>query len=345
MPITPENMIDRPESLDGSSMPAYAVGMDTFLQPVDPLGEALHFLRMDGAFYSRCEFAAPWALELPAFPGSLMFHVVTSGQCALDVPGAESRLLRPGDLALVPHGEGHRLESEPDAPGVGLFDLPRVELSDRYEILRIDGGGPATTLICGAIRFDHPAGRHLMDLLPRTIVVDGGSAMQREWLQSTLRLMAHEARTLLPGGETVVTRLADVLVIQAIRSWLEQDPAARAGWLGAMRDPRIGLALTRIHRAPGQHWTVARLAHEVAMSRSAFAARFTDLVGEPPMQYLARWRMLVARSMLSDGTAALAEIAEKLGYRSEAAFSRAFKRETGMSPGAARAAASPRPTV
>jgi AraC-like DNA-binding protein len=313
--------------------------MDTFLQPADPLGEALHFLRMDGAFYSRCEFVAPWALELPPIAGSLMFHVVTSGQCALDVPGADSRLLRPGDLALVPHGAGHRLESEAGTPGVRLFDLPRVYLSDRYEILRIDGDGPATTLVCGAIRFDHPAGRHLMDLLPRTIVVDGASSLQREWLQSTLRLMAHEARTLLPGGETVVTRLADVLVIQAIRSWLEQDPAAQAGWLGAMRDPRIGRTLTLIHRAPEREWTVERLAHEVAMSRSAFAARFADLVGEPPMQYVARWRMRVAQAMLSEGTDALAEIAEKLGYGSEAAFSRAFKRETGMAPGAARAAA------
>lgn len=313
--------------------------MDTFLEPTDPLGEALHFLRMDGTFYSRCEFTAPWALELPALPGSLMFHVVTSGECALAVPGAAPRPLRPGDLALVPHGEGHRLESEAGAPGVELFDLPRVELSDRYEILRIDGGDAETTLVCGAVRFDHPAGRHLMGMLPRTIVVEGGSSLEREWLRSTLRLMAHEARTLLPGGETVVTRLADVLVIQAIRAWLEHDPAARTGWLGALRDPRIGRALTRIHREPEREWTIASLAHEVAMSRSAFAARFTELVGEPPMRYLARWRMGVALSLLADGDATLVEVAERLGYRSEAAFSRAFKRELGMSPGAARIAA------
>jgi AraC-like DNA-binding protein len=317
--------------------------MDTLLQPTDPLGEALHFLRVEGAFYSRGEFAAPWALELPPLPGTLMFHVVTSGSCTLHVPGADPHVLRPGDLALVPHGQGHRLENQPDAPGVGLFDLPRVYLSDRYEILRIDGGGPSTTLVCAVFQFNHPAGRHLMDLLPRTIVVDGTSSLQREWLQSTLRLMAHEARTLLPGGETVVTRLADVLVVQAIRAWLEQDPAARAGWLGAMRDPQIGRAITLIHRAPEQGWTVARLAHEVAMSRSAFSARFTELVGEPPMQYVARWRMGLAVAMLADGTAALADIAERLGYRSEAAFSRAFKRETGMTPGTARAARARQP--
>lgn len=313
--------------------------MDTFLQPADPLGEALHFLRMSGSYYARCEFSAPWALELPAFPGTLMFHVVTSGSCTMVVPGAEPRALRPGGLALVPHGQGHRLESEATAPGIGLFEVPREEVSDRYELLRIDGGGDPVTLICGVVRFDHPAGRYLMGILPRLIVLDSDTPLQQEWLQSTVRLMAHEARTLLPGGETVITRLADVLVIQAIRSWLEGDPEARAGWLGAMRDPQIGRAINHIHRSPGQEWTVARLAHEVAMSRSAFSARFTNLVGEPPMQYVARWRMLVARSMLAEGTAALAEIADKLGYRSEAAFSRAFKRETGMSPGAARATA------
>lgn len=313
--------------------------MDTFLQPADPLGEALHFLRMSGSYYARCEFSAPWALELPAFPGTLMFHVVTSGSCTMVVPGAQPRTLRPGGLALVPHGQGHRLESEATAPGIGLFEVPREEVSDRYELLRIEGGGDPVTLICGVVRFDHPAGRYLMGILPRLIVLDSDTPLQQEWLQSTVRLMAHEARTLLPGGETVITRLADVLVIQAIRSWLEGDPEARAGWLGAMRDPQIGRAINHIHRSPGQEWTVARLAHEVAMSRSAFSARFTNLVGEPPMQYVARWRMLVARSMLAEGTAALAEIADKLGYRSEAAFSRAFKRETGMSPGAARAVA------
>jgi AraC-like DNA-binding protein len=238
----------------------------------------------------------------------------------------------------VPHGQGHRLESTPGVPGVGLFDLPREELSERYEILRIDGGGDPMTLICGVIRFDHPAGRHLMRLLPRLIVVDGETSMHQEWLQGTLRLMACEARALRPGGETVITRLADVLVIQAIRAWLEQDPDARAGWLGAMRDPQIGHALALIHREPERDWTVARLAHEVAMSRSAFSARFTDLVGESPMRYVARWRMNVALTMLSEGGGALAEIASRLGYHSEAAFSRAFKRTMGMAPGAARAA-------
>ena len=302
----------------------------------DPLGEALYFLRMSGTFYSSCEFTAPWGLALPAFPGSLMFHVVTSGQCWLDVDGLDRRVLKPGDLALVPHGEGHRLASEPGVAGARLFNVPREDVSERFEILRQGGGGAGTTLVCGTVRFDHPAARHLVSLLPRRITVDAARLRQAEWIESTLRYMAAEARELRPGGETVMTRLADVLVIEAIRGWIEHDPAAHTGWLGALRDRQVGRALTLIHRDPARAWTLATLASEVAMSRSAFAARFSELVGVPPMQYLARWRMQLALTWLREHDAGLGELAGRLGYQSEAAFSRAFKRVVGVSPGAVR---------
>jgi AraC-like DNA-binding protein len=261
---------------------------------------------------------------------------VTGGRPWLEVDGAAPRLLQPGDLALVPHGDGHRLVSEPGLPAIGLWDLPRQELSERYEIIRIDGGGAATAMLCGTIRFDHPAAHHLIEVLPRLIAVEAGNALQTDWIRSTVRFLAEEARALRPGGETVITRLADVLVIQAIRAWIEQDPAAQTGWLGALRDPQIGRAITLIHRDPAHPWSVARLAHEVAMSRSAFAARFTDLVGETPMHYVARWRMEVAATVLREEGVTLSELALRLGYGSEAAFGRAFKRIIGVSPGAIR---------
>ena len=147
--------------------------------------------------------------------------------------------------------------------------------------------------------------------------------------------MAAEARERRPGGETVITRLADVLVIHAIRGWIEQDSAAQSGWLAALRDRQIGRALTLIHRDPARPWTLGLLASEVAMSRSAFAARFSELVGLPAMQYVARWRMHLATTWLRDNDTGLGELASRFGYRSEAAFSRAFKRVVGMSPGAA----------
>jgi AraC-like DNA-binding protein len=302
---------------------------------VDPLGEALHFLRMSGTFYVRSELTAPWALALPPVQGCLSFHVVTSGRCWLEVEGAE-QILQPGDLALVPHGEGHRLASEPGVPAPRIDELAHEHVSDRYAILRHGGGGAATSLVCGAVRFDHPAAHHLVKLLPKMIHVEASLSPQLEWIQSTLRFMAAEAKELRPGGETVITRLADILVIQAIRSWIGQDPAAQTGWLGALQDKKIGRAISLIHREPAREWTVASLAREVAMSRSAFAARFTELVGEPAMQYVTRWRMHVALTWLKEDDAGLADMANRLGYQSEAAFSRAFKRFIGVSPGRAR---------
>jgi AraC-like DNA-binding protein len=308
-----------------------------WMSSVDPLGEALHFLRMDGVFYCRSEFTAPWALALPAMPDCMMFHFVTVGRCWVDVEAAEPRLLQPGDLALVPHGRGHRLEGELGLVKADkLFELPRELVSDRYEILRLGGGGTPSTVVCGAVRFEHPAAYQLIQLLPRVIIVEAHESSQAEWIQSTLRFMALEAREMRPGGETVITRLADILVVQAIRAWLDQDPAAQTGWLGALQDRQVGRAIAMIHREPGREWTVESLASEVAMSRSGFAARFTQLVGEPAMHYVARWRMHVALTMLKDDDAPLAELAERLGYQSEAAFSRAFKRFIGVSPGAAR---------
>jgi AraC-like DNA-binding protein len=313
----------------------------------EPLGEALHFLRMSGVFYCRSEFTAPWGLALPPFESCMMFHVVTAGESWLRVDGADDCLLRPGDLALVPHGEGHWLLSERDARSAALFDLPRTLISDRYERLEHGGGGQPTTVICGVVRFDHPAAAQLLGLLPRRIKVDAWSSPEAEWIQSTLRFITAEARELRAGGETVITRLADILVIQAIRSWLADDASTQTGWLRALRDRQIGRAVALIHRDPGGSWTLDSLARAVGMSRSAFAARFTALVGEPAMQYLTRWKMHTATAWLRDHDAPLGELARSLGYESEAAFNRAFRRIVGTTPGEARrqarAAAAGRP--
>ena len=303
--------------------------------PADPLAEALHFLRMSGAFYCRSELTEPWGLTLPPMPGYMWFHAPISGPLLLESRDAEQPL-RPGDFALVPHGEGHLLRSEPDAPVPGILELEREQVSDRYEILRHGGGGAPGTLICGAVRFDHPAARNLIEHLPPTIHLEAAGSAQPDWMQATLRLMAVEAKELRPGGEAVITRLADILVVQAIRSWLESDPTAQTGWLGALQDRQIGRAIALIHREPARPWTVASLARELSMSRSAFAARFTELVGEPVMQYVARWRMQVATDALRDDGATVGELAHRLGYRSEAAFARAFKRVMGVPPGAVR---------
>lgn len=305
--------------------------------PTDALGEALHFLRMSGAFYGLSELTAPWAFTMPPLPGYLWFHVVTVGAARLETDDgsgdAVARWLAPGDLALVPRGEGHVLGSAPGVPAPGILDLDREAVSELYEILTYGGGGARTTLLCGAIRFDHPAARNLVEVLPSVIHIEASNSPYPDRMRATLALLAAEARELSPGGEAVITRLADILVIQAIRTWIETDPAAQTGWLGALADRQIGRAISLIHRDPARDWTVASLADELAMSRSAFAARFTELVGEPAMRYVTRWRMNLALDALQDDGATIAELAARLGYRSDAAFARAFKRVTGRSPG------------
>ncbi|MFN3243235.1 MAG: AraC family transcriptional regulator [Planctomycetota bacterium] len=301
--------------------------------PSDPLGEALHLLRLTGSVYARSDLTAPWGFELPPFEGHMMFHVVTAGRCWLEIDGSEPLLLERGSLALVPHGLGHALVDQVGRACVPFFDLPIERVSDRYERLQWGGGGEACRLICVVVRFDHAAAERLVDALPPVLHLDAWHGGDDRWLGDTLRFIASEAESLRPGGETVITRLADILVIQMVRHWIEHDHTAETGWLSALRDERLGRAIAAIHREPGADWTLASLARAAAMSRSAFAARFAEVVGETAMRYLARWRLQVARAALRESDEPVGIVAERCGYRSEASFCRAFKRAFGVSPG------------
>jgi AraC-like DNA-binding protein len=308
----------------------------------DPLGQTLHLLRLSGTLYCKAELTAPWAIDMPPLPGCLMFHIVTAGRGWLEVADAPPRQLLPGSLTLIPHGVGHRIRSDPQARAEALFDIPVEQVSERYEVLRHGGGGDLTQALCGVVRFDHLAAQRLIQCLPAVVQIDSWSEDDANWLQSTLRFITKEASTLRPGGETVITRLADILVVQALRAWMDSAPEAASGWLAALRDKQTGKALAMIHHEPEHDWSVAALAREVGMSRSAFSARFTALVGEPAMQYLTQWRMQLARAHLQAGHEPLSVVASRVGYQSEAAFCRAFKRVFGVPPGSAR---SPPPPV
>lgn len=302
----------------------------------DPLAESLHLLRLTGTLYCRSELTAPWGIELPPIEDCMMLHVITAGRCWLEVEGCEPSLLHPGSLALVPHGAGHNLRSDPKADLEPLFDIPVEQVSERYEILRHGGGGTFTQALCVVVRFDHAAAEHLIALLPKVLQTDTWTDDHDGWLQSTLRFISREAKQLRPGGETVITRLADILVIQMIRLWIDSAPEPDRGWLAALRDEQIGRALTSMHRAPERDWNLASLAEEARMSRSAFSARFTHLVGESAMRYLTGWRMRLARTRLRETSEPISALAHNLGYQSEAAFCRAFKRVFGVPPGSIR---------
>ncbi|GAA4975884.1 AraC family transcriptional regulator [Pseudonocardia tropica] len=303
----------------------------------DPLGEALHVLRMDGVFYCRSELGEPWGMTLPPTPGCLWFHVVTSGGCRLTVDGAgdgADRELRPGELVVVPRGTGHVLRSAPGVSAPDIRSIPHPMLDGRYALLRHGGDGPVTRMVCGAVRFSHPAAGDLVASLPDLVRVEPSPIGDR--VQDTLRLLAAEVEHGGPGSDAVITRLADVLVLQAVRGTLRADAATRTGWLGALADDRIGRALAAVHREPDRDWTVAALAATAAMSRSAFSARFTELVGESAMGYVTRWRMQAAAEFLSGGSGTVAQAAHRFGYRSEAAFARAFSRVVGEPAGRVR---------
>ncbi|CAN5685829.1 AraC family transcriptional regulator [soil metagenome] len=299
----------------------------------DSIGDALHFMRMSGVVYCCSELSEPWGLGMPAMSDCLMFHVVTSGRCVLQGPDGSSKAMKAGDFALVTRGEGHAIVGAEGQAAVPLFDLPRTSVSDWFELLVHGGGGEPATLVCGAVRFDDHAVRTLLASLPAVITVATADTPELAWFDSTIRFLADEARNQRPGCETIITRLADILVIQALRSWIDTDPQARTGWLGALRDRQIGRAIVRMHKEPSKAWTIEELAQSVGLSRSAFAARFTQLVGTPVLEYLTRWRIGVASTRLRERDQGLAEVASEVGYSSEASFSRAFKRVTGVSPG------------
>lgn len=339
MTIYPYFMLKRPTRLDEQCKvedSRFMTTADPIPASTDPLGIALHSLRMSGMFYCRTHLSSPWGLALPPMPGCLWFHIVTRGQALLEIEDDQPRTLRSGELALVPHGRGHRMRSEPHAATPLVTDLPHDYISDRYAILHHGGDGPTTVLICGAVRLDHPSAYDLIRQLPACIHIESTSSAHYEWIDATLRLITAEATSLRPGGETVTTRLADSLVIQAIRAWIEKDHATFTGSLGALRDERIGQAVVLIQQHPGHPWTLASLASEVAMSRSAFAARFAEVIGEPAMAFVARWRMYVAMDRLRSDDVGVGQVSASLGYQSEAAFSRAFKRIVGISPSEAK---------
>ncbi len=302
---------------------------------VDPLGEALHALRLSGAFFCRSELSAPWGIELPPMPDSLMFHIVIEGTAWITFANGERFPLETGDFALLPQGRGHAITDAPETRAINLFDYERPLLGPRYEMLQIDNGGDRAGLICGVASVKDPAARRMVGLLPKMIPMQAATP-GNEWLRGSVQVMMEEARSLGPGGDAVITRFSDILVVQAIRHWLNTDPHAQTGWLGALQDPQVGRALAIIHRDPTHPWTVESLAAAVGVSRSGLAARFADLVGETPMTYLRHWRFEVARNWLRDTDQTMAEIAEQLGYESEASFSRAFKKATGQTPGSVR---------
>ena len=333
-------LIERPAFLRGTpDLPIIAA--------VDALSDALRVLRLTGAVFIDSEFTAPWCVvSQSGNPGSpvlgpniVFFHVLTEGRCKARLSsGGETLEFAAGDLVMLPRDDTHLLGSD-----LRLAPTPAdtlVQPAASGELMRIEhgGGGEKTRLICGFLRCDQRLCGPMLESLPRLLRVPLGDGVGSAWLTSLLRAGTHESSAPRPGGETVLAKLSELLFVEALRRYIELLPGEQTGWLAGLRDRFVGRALALMHGDPGHDWTVEELAGRVGASRSSLAQRFSDLLGQAPMQYLTRWRLTIAAQRLRDERVNLARLAEDSGYESEAAFNRAFKRALGTTPGAWRKA-------
>ncbi|MFC3094502.1 AraC family transcriptional regulator [Alteromonas sediminis] len=302
-----------------------------------PVGKLLNGLRMESAFFTHSTLRQPWALSMPVMANCMMFHLVLEGEAHFQIDG-ESFKLNKGEFVLFPQGDGHWLSDGHCCTYTALHDLPIQAVTERYETLEYGGNGEETTLICGVMLFQHPLAIKILGILPDKIVIDASQHDSSHVVNTMSALIGNEAKSIDVGAEAVIARLADIIVIAAMREHLGQLGDSELGWLNALQDDRIGKAMTLIHDKPAKHWSLEELALAVGMSRTSFAQQFKKLVGNSPMEYLTEWRLSLAYSQLQLSKDSMLSIALEIGYQSEAAFSRAFKKVIGKSPSEVRKA-------
>jgi AraC-like DNA-binding protein len=306
--------------------------------------EALRLVHLSSAVFLRGEFAAPWAFaslgpeEIPAAvcPGAerlVLFHIVLEGRCRVRLETGQEAFPGAGEAVVLPYSDRHVMGHPGGATPVPIAQLLPPPPWTVMPVMRHGGGGTPTRILCGYLHCDDLLFHPLLRALPPLIHVRPATAPAAEWLRASARYAVDGASR--GGGHGA--RLPELLLVDCLRQYLEELPAARVGWLAALREPVVGRALSLLHAAPAEPWTVDRLARRVAASRSVLGARFAAALGVPPMRYLTQWRLQVASYLLRSTSATLAEIAGRVGYESEAAFSRAFKRELGVPPAAWRA--------
>ena len=329
------------------------------MKPTDVLSDVLRAVRLSSAVYFDFDLSSPWVAEAPpsreiasrVMPGAqrvIEYHLIARGSCWGQALGHEPVRLREGDVIVFPQGDAHVLSSAPGMraePDLAAFARPST-LPMFYEL---GGGGPERArIVCCFLGCDERPYNPLLSALPAVIHLQAaGPHSTTGWLSTLLNMAVKESGGGRPGGENVLARLSELMFVETIREYLATLPVAQTGWLSGLRDPIVGHALAALHAQPREPWTVEGLARTVGVSRSILAERFNSMVGQPPMQYLALWRMQLASRLLADG-GQVAAAADAVGYESEAAFSRAFKKLVGEAPaiwrrscgGATRAAAS-----
>jgi AraC-like DNA-binding protein len=314
---------------------------------LDALSDVLRLVRLTGAVFLDAEFTAPWCIGTP--PGVevcmgrmpdaqhvVIYHLVTHGNCQVAFADEAPLSAQANDVIVIPGGQAHALGSDLASGRGDCTRLVVQRTSDHASQVRHGGGGAMTRMVCGYLACDSALFNTILAALPRLMIVNMGDGAGATWLVASLQFSLAESAAPKAGAGTVLSKLSELMFVEAIRRHIDSMPPDQLGWLAGLRDRFVGKALAFLHSKPAHSWTVDELAGCVGLSRSALGERFSALIGRPPMQYLTRWRLQLAADLLQGSQRAIAAIAADVGYDSEAAFSRAFKRELGAAPAAWR---------
>jgi len=311
---------------------------------MDALSEALNSVRVTGAIFYHAECTAPWGFKVPPLlsvahvlaPGTerlVAYHLVTEGKAVVRSDGVPDVCIVAGDIVIDPHGDtGHTISNGSPAAFLDSGGSLDKLLAGLLTTMRLGGGGERTSFVCGYFGCERYADRTFLAGLPAIIKLNVRGDAAGAWLESSIRHLVSEAGSARPGQAVLLSKMAEALFIESLRRYMEELPPEQTGWLAGARDPVVGGALATMHRKPCHHWTIEELAAEVGASRSVLAERFTKFLGEPPLTYLARWRLQLAARLLETTRKTVLHVASDVGYESEAAFNRAFKREFSLPP-------------
>jgi AraC-like DNA-binding protein len=310
---------------------------------MDVLSEVLKVVKLQGALFYNAEFSAPWSVYAASSSGLaryfstpsehvIIYHLVTEGRASARLESGETVTLQAGDIVMIPHGDSHILENGKATKTLKDSEHLDEVLSQGLKLWRLGGGGEPTKLVCGFMAYDPRFGEAFLRGLPALFKVSVRNDAAGRWLENSIRFSVDEGGEVVPGRDAVLAKLSEVLFLETLRAYLAQLPPDGTGWLAGARDPEVGKVLTLMHRSPAHPWTIASLANEAGISRSVLAERFRQYLNEPPMAYLTRWRLQIGAQMLTSTSHSVAQIAAEVGYESEAAFNRAFKRQFELPP-------------
>jgi AraC-like DNA-binding protein len=311
---------------------------------MDALSEILNSVKLEGAMYYNAEFTSPWGIRTPPSrevaeflqkdaKHVIIYHLMTGGKAHAEVEGGTHRVdLVPGDIVVFPHGDAHVLSNGSPSSIIDNGQRLKEVLARGLTPDHHGGGGEPTTFVCGYMECDRELSPHFLGGLPPVFKVHIRNDRAGEWLENSIKFSAGEAGANRAGSNAVLARLSEALFAETMRRYMAQLQPDETGWLAGARDPAVGAALAHLHRAPEHDWTIANLAQAVGVSRSVLAERFRQHLGEPPMTYLSRWRLQLGARLLMKTSYGVARISGEVGYESEQAFNRAFRREFGIPP-------------